>query len=1128
MQLKVSNNQIVSSNMACTVRLKGVDVSGLESSAIGDMPSGFPATVVSGTQMTDYVGIVTEAVNVWHANCIRFPLNQDYWFGCTNSKNNNYQPVNQTAYRDMIAGVVNFCNTNNVYVILDLHWSGTASSASAPCGSGWQTATAQQNMPDMNAVTFWSSLASVYANNPAVLFDLYNEPNDPTFNDTTFWSVWRNGGSTGGTPSNTPGLQTLLTTIRDTGANNVVVAGGLGFAYDLKGIIGQELYSNTVYALTDTGSGNGVVYAAHCYDMSANTGSSSVGTVWDPDVTLVTSQVPVIVSEFGPGSKYSSDDNNATWDNSALSWINGANDKSYVYSALAWCLSSDVGPTLLNSYSGYSTTNYHGAPVSTWLYNLNETPTPNCSGGGNTPTFTNTPTITPTPYYCPVSLVDDFENQSLNGINPARENLWGGLWGTTVDSNSAITVKYGVAGSGADSTSYSAEISGKVAVTISGPASAPTTTYGYSNYYCNLFDNIVPFNAVNNNIIGLELWLYGDGNTYRVCVQSAGVTDNNWYGENLTPPSGQWTFYQIAFSSMQRGQGWGTQTGLPATYGGTDMTGVQIAPQNLTGAATYSYRVDQVGFYCLAGMTATPTPNYCPVTVLDDFENLAMDGTSPARTNLWGGVWATVVDAPTTSTAGSSITVTYGVPGEVGNYGVSLAGVIDKTVGYSDYYTNLFSSGTPINLASNNVIGLEFWAYGDGHTYRAMVESDAVSATSDWYGVNFTPPNGKWAFYQISFSNMKQDGWGPVTTAPVTCDGTGIFGVAFATELPSAGGAFSYQLDQVGFYCLSGMTPTNSPTVTNTKTPTSTPTFTNTPTFTGTSTSTCTATDSPTSTPTNLVADTPTDSPTCTATNPSVSTDTATLTATNTATLTPTNTVTQTATNTATNTCTITGTIPPTDTPTITDTPSDTPTVTLTATVTSTYTATNSPTITNTLTATDTYTITNTPTNTFTFTSTMTVTPTYTFTNTPVFTNTFTITNTPTATSTYTLTNTPTDTTTNQPTSTKTGTPTATVTSTPTISTVPVVSNGFPNPSQGSPVTFQVQSPSPSRVVLEVFTLAFRKIATQNMQINGNQTIQWNLKDNKGVRVADGMYYVRIQITGSKSTTKVIKILVLK
>ena len=78
-------------------------------------------------------------------------------------------------------------------------------------------------------------------NNPAVIYDLYNEPHDVS------WDVWQNGGRITDRPNGRKagparayacvGMQTLLDTVRATGAKNVVVAGGLDWAYDFSGIL---------------------------------------------------------------------------------------------------------------------------------------------------------------------------------------------------------------------------------------------------------------------------------------------------------------------------------------------------------------------------------------------------------------------------------------------------------------------------------------------------------------------------------------------------------------------------------------------------------------------------------------------------------------------------------------------------------------------------------------------------------------------------------------------------------------------------------------------------------------------------------------------------------------------------
>jgi len=63
---------------------------------------------------------------------------------------------------------------------------------------------------------------------------------------------------------------------------------------------------------------------------------------------------------------------------------------------------------------------------------------------------------------------------------------------------------------------------------------------------------------------------------------------------------------------------------------------------------------------------------------------------------------------------------------------------------------------------------------------------------------------------------------------------------------------------------------------------------------------------------------------------------------------------------------------------------------------------------------------------------------------------------------------------------------------------------------------------------MDVFTLAFRKISSQTIQAYGAATLQWDLKDISGVQVANGLYYVRIQVTGTESTTRILKVLILR
>ena len=124
---------------------------------------------------------VNRAIHDWKVNLIRLPLAQDRWFGKMKD-----QTDGGAAYRAIVDGLVDTCAMAHVYIGLDLHWS--------DCGT-WVNEggrLGQHNMPDRNSVTFWHDMATHYKNHPNVIFGLYNEPHDVS------WEVWHNGGMTDG------------------------------------------------------------------------------------------------------------------------------------------------------------------------------------------------------------------------------------------------------------------------------------------------------------------------------------------------------------------------------------------------------------------------------------------------------------------------------------------------------------------------------------------------------------------------------------------------------------------------------------------------------------------------------------------------------------------------------------------------------------------------------------------------------------------------------------------------------------------------------------------------------------------------------------------------------------------
>src|SRR4051812_13812881 len=114
------------------------------------------------------------AIRSWKATAVRVPLNEDCWLGINGQPNSSQgadPPLTRDGYRQEIKNYVAALNRHGLYAIIDLHWS-------AP---GAQVALEQQPMPDMNhSPVFWTSVASTFKSNHAVVFDLYNEPYDPT------------------------------------------------------------------------------------------------------------------------------------------------------------------------------------------------------------------------------------------------------------------------------------------------------------------------------------------------------------------------------------------------------------------------------------------------------------------------------------------------------------------------------------------------------------------------------------------------------------------------------------------------------------------------------------------------------------------------------------------------------------------------------------------------------------------------------------------------------------------------------------------------------------------------------------------------------------------------------------
>jgi hypothetical protein len=262
-----------------------------------------------------------QAINTmltWKINIVRVPLNEDCWLGI------NGEPANGTSasqYKQDIVNYVNLLSANHLKVIVDLHWN----------AAGSQQAAKQQPMPDADhAPAFWTSVATTFKANSSVLFDLYNEPY------TKSWSCWRDGSSGANvSPCNdvdfaVAGMQTLVNTVRKTGAKNVIMLGGLAYSNNLS----RWLQNKPNDPL------NNLAASFHIYNFNACSNISCLNS----QVAPVRAQYPVITGEIGEN-----DCNHGFIDN-ILPWFDS---HQIGYLAWTWNIASCANtPSLLNDYKG--------------------------------------------------------------------------------------------------------------------------------------------------------------------------------------------------------------------------------------------------------------------------------------------------------------------------------------------------------------------------------------------------------------------------------------------------------------------------------------------------------------------------------------------------------------------------------------------------------------------------------------------------------------------------------------------------------------------------------------------------------------------------------------------------------
>jgi endoglucanase len=291
----------VSGNTVCTPAgkphlLHGVDRPSMEWSVTGDTLSA-----------ADF-----QAMGSWHANVVRVALNQDFWLSGS--------PAYSTGYAPLVDQVVAWAHAAAMDVILDLHWSDCGNFTAKP---------GQQAMADQHSVEFWKEVATRYKGDGHVFFELYNEPNGIDA------QTWLSGGTAlcqTSPPSigsyTVVGMQQLYDTVRATGANNLVIIGGVDYAYDL-----TVVQSGAV-------AGYNILYATHPYNNSPERQPGNWDTYWG----YLTATNPVVVTEFGDVSSACT----GAWDSELITYADSHNAS---WTAWGWYPGGCSFPSIISDWS---------------------------------------------------------------------------------------------------------------------------------------------------------------------------------------------------------------------------------------------------------------------------------------------------------------------------------------------------------------------------------------------------------------------------------------------------------------------------------------------------------------------------------------------------------------------------------------------------------------------------------------------------------------------------------------------------------------------------------------------------------------------------------------------------------
>ena len=183
-------------------------------------------------------------IQATRSNVIRIPVHPDNWVEDADYLWRYLDPI------------VRWAGELNMYVVIDWHYIGNIAT-----GAGKQMPDIDTSPKDLT-VEFWQLTASYFHNAPNVIFEVFNEP------ESIEAEAWQRNAAE------------IVQLVREQGANQVIIVGGIDFGRDLSWVIEDPI------------QGENIAYASHIYPIHSNSG-------WDHWFGDVAEKYPVLITEWG-------------------------------------------------------------------------------------------------------------------------------------------------------------------------------------------------------------------------------------------------------------------------------------------------------------------------------------------------------------------------------------------------------------------------------------------------------------------------------------------------------------------------------------------------------------------------------------------------------------------------------------------------------------------------------------------------------------------------------------------------------------------------------------------------------------------------------------------------------------